>query len=91
VIVQEHADGRLGAEMAAIVAERAMLDLRAPVERVTGYDVAFPYWRLEDVYLPSAERVADAVRRNAGVLKCSMSSGCRISAKEWPRAKSPSG
>jgi pyruvate/2-oxoglutarate/acetoin dehydrogenase E1 component len=40
-----------------------MLDLHAPIERVTGYDVAFPYWRLEDVYLPSSERVAAAVRR----------------------------
>jgi pyruvate/2-oxoglutarate/acetoin dehydrogenase E1 component len=64
VIVQEAPrTAGFGAEMAAIVAERAMLDLRAPVERVTGYDVAFPYWRLEDVYLPSAERVAAAVRR----------------------------
>jgi pyruvate/2-oxoglutarate/acetoin dehydrogenase E1 component len=64
VIVQE-APRTCGfaAELAAIVAEKAMLDLRAPIERVTGYDVAFPYWRLEDVYLPSAERVVDAVRR----------------------------
>lgn len=52
-----------GAELAAIIAERAMLDLVAPIERVTGYDVAFPYWRLEDVYIPSIERVAAAVRR----------------------------
>ena len=51
------------AEIAAIVAEKALLDLHAPVERVTGYDVAFPYWRLEHVYLPSSERVAAAVRR----------------------------
>jgi pyruvate/2-oxoglutarate/acetoin dehydrogenase E1 component len=64
VIVQE-APRTCGfaAELAAIIAEQAMLDLHAPVERVTGYDVAFPYWRLEDVYLPSAERVAAAVRR----------------------------
>jgi pyruvate dehydrogenase E1 component beta subunit len=51
------------AEIAAIVAERALLELHAPVQRVTGYDVAFPYWRLEDVYLPSRDRVAAAVRR----------------------------
>ncbi len=64
VIVQEAPrTAGFGAELAAIVAERAMLDLHAPVERVTGYDVAFPYWRLEDVYLPSSERVAAAVRR----------------------------
>jgi pyruvate dehydrogenase E1 component beta subunit len=64
VIVQEAPrTAGFGAEVAAIVAERALLDLHAPVERVTGYDVPFPHWRLEDVYLPSPERVASAVRR----------------------------
>ena len=51
------------AELAAIVAEKAILDLRAPVLRVTGYDVPYPYWQLEDAYLPSVARVVDAVRR----------------------------
>jgi pyruvate dehydrogenase E1 component beta subunit len=64
VIVQEAPrTAGFGAELAAIVAEHAMLDLQAPIERVTGYDVAFPHWRLEDVYLPSIDRVAAAVRR----------------------------
>jgi pyruvate dehydrogenase E1 component beta subunit len=64
VIVQEAPrTAGFGAELAAIVAEQAMLDLHAPVKRVTGYDVAFPYWRLEDVYIPSTERVAAAVRQ----------------------------
>jgi pyruvate dehydrogenase E1 component beta subunit len=64
VIVQEAPrTAGFGAEVAAIVAERALLDLHAPVERVTGYDVPFPHWRLEDVYLPSPDRVASAVRR----------------------------
>jgi len=51
-----------GAELAALVAEKALLDLQAPVLRVTGYDVPYPYWQLEDVYVPSVERVAAAVR-----------------------------
>src|SRR5690242_11117908 len=51
------------AEVAAIVAEKAILDLRGPVLRVTGYDVPYPYWTIEDAYLPSAARVADAARR----------------------------
>jgi pyruvate dehydrogenase E1 component beta subunit len=64
VIVQEAPrTAGFAAEIAAVVAEHALLDLHAPVERVTGYDVAFPYWRLEHVYLPSIERVAAAVRR----------------------------
>jgi pyruvate/2-oxoglutarate/acetoin dehydrogenase E1 component len=51
-----------GAELAALVAEKALLDLQAPVLRVTGYDVPYPYWQLEDLYVPSVERVSDAVR-----------------------------
>jgi pyruvate/2-oxoglutarate/acetoin dehydrogenase E1 component len=64
VIVQE-APRTCGfaAELAAILAEKAILDLRGPVLRVTGYDVPYPYWQIEDAYLPSAERVAAAARR----------------------------
>jgi pyruvate dehydrogenase E1 component beta subunit len=51
------------AELAAILAEKAILDLQAPVLRVTGYDVPYPYWTIEDAYMPSVERVVDAVRR----------------------------
>jgi pyruvate dehydrogenase E1 component beta subunit len=49
--------------VAAILAEKAILELRGPVLRVTGYDVPYPYWQLEDYYMPSPERVADAARR----------------------------
>lgn len=51
------------AEVAAVLAEKAIFDLRGPVVRVTGYDVPYPYWQIEDAYMPSVERVADAVRR----------------------------
>jgi pyruvate/2-oxoglutarate/acetoin dehydrogenase E1 component len=51
------------AEVAAVLAERAILDLRGPVLRVTGYDVPYPYWQLEDAYMPSVARVVDAARR----------------------------
>jgi pyruvate/2-oxoglutarate/acetoin dehydrogenase E1 component len=64
VIVQE-APRTCGfaAELAAILAEKAILDLRGPVLRVTGYDVPYPYWQIEDAYMPSSERVVAAVRR----------------------------
>ena len=52
-----------GAELAAILAEKAILDLHGPVLRVTGFDVPYPYWQLEDWYMPSPARVVDAVRR----------------------------
>jgi pyruvate/2-oxoglutarate/acetoin dehydrogenase E1 component len=64
VIVQEAPrTAGFGAEIAAILAEKAILDLRGPVLRVTGYDVPYPYWQIEDAYMPSVPRVADAVRR----------------------------
>ena len=52
-----------GAEVAAVLAEKAILHLQGPVVRVTGYDVPYPYWRIEDAYMPSVERVVDAARR----------------------------
>ena len=51
------------AEVAAVLAERAIFDLRGPVIRVTGYDVPYPYWQIEDAYMPSVERVTAAVRK----------------------------
>ncbi|MEO8671251.1 MAG: alpha-ketoacid dehydrogenase subunit beta [Tahibacter sp.] len=52
-----------GAEIAARLAEHAMYDLVAPVERVTGYDTHIPLFRLEMKYLPSVERIVAAVKR----------------------------
>ena len=64
VIVQEAPrTAGYAAELAAILAEKAILDLRAPVVRVTGYDVPFPFWSIEDAYLPSAERIGEAIDR----------------------------
>jgi pyruvate/2-oxoglutarate/acetoin dehydrogenase E1 component len=64
VIVQEAPrTAGYGAELAAILAEKAILDLHGPVLRVTGYDVPYPYWQIEDAYMPSVERVVDAARK----------------------------
>ena len=52
-----------GAEIAACLAERGLLSLLAPVERVTGYDTVMPLYRLEDRYMTSAEAVLAAARR----------------------------
>ncbi len=52
-----------GAEVAAQLAEKAMYDLVAPVERVTGYDTHIPLFRLEMKYLPSVEKIIAATKR----------------------------
>jgi pyruvate dehydrogenase E1 component beta subunit len=64
VVVQEAPRfAGVGAEIAAVLAEKAILDLHGPVLRVTGFDVPFPYWKIEEAYLPSAERVLQAARK----------------------------
>jgi pyruvate dehydrogenase E1 component beta subunit len=68
VVVVQEAPRTCGfaAEVAAVLAEKAIYDLQGPVLRVTGYDVPYPYWQIEDAYMPSVARVADAVRRLLG-------------------------
>ena len=51
-----------GAELAATIAEKAILNLEGPILRVTGFDTPFPY-TLEHEYLPDADRILDAVER----------------------------
>jgi 2-oxoisovalerate dehydrogenase E1 component beta subunit len=63
VIVHEAARScGVGAEVAAIVAEKGLYDLKAPIRRVTGYDVVMPLFRREMDYMPSVSKIADAVR-----------------------------
>ena len=54
-----------GAELAALIQDKAFLHLKAPVGRVTGFDTPFPY-ALEKVYSPDARRTLDAIRAAVG-------------------------
>ena len=64
VIVHEAArTGGFGAEIAALIAERGLLSLLAPVIRVTGYDTVIPLPRLERYYMPSVARIVAAARK----------------------------
>lgn len=63
VIVHEAArTGGIGADISAQVAEQGLLFLKAPVQRVTGYDTTVPYPRLEKYYLPSEKQILKAVQ-----------------------------
>jgi 2-oxoisovalerate dehydrogenase E1 component beta subunit len=64
VIVHEAArTGGFGAEIAAFLAERALLSLLAPPARITGYDTVIPLPRLEQHYMPSIGRIVAAARK----------------------------
>ena len=52
----------MGAEVVARIVEEAFDHLEAPVLRVTGPDVPYPPAALEQHYLPSVERIAEAAR-----------------------------
>jgi pyruvate dehydrogenase E1 component beta subunit len=52
-------------ELSAIVAEKAIDVMEAPIKRVAGFDVPFPY-TLEHVYMPHAQRVLRAVEEVMG-------------------------
>jgi pyruvate dehydrogenase E1 component beta subunit len=53
----------LGAEVASLITEQCFKILRAPVERVTGFDVPYPSGDLEDEYIPNIDRILYGVQR----------------------------
>ena len=53
--------GGLAGEITAILQEEALLYQEAPIGRVTGFDVPYPLYALEDYYLPSAARIEEGI------------------------------
>jgi len=54
----------MGAEIAARVQEQLFYFLEAPVFRVTGFDTPYPPSRVEELWLPTVDRVIAAVRES---------------------------
>ncbi|MBI4060556.1 MAG: alpha-ketoacid dehydrogenase subunit beta [Elusimicrobia bacterium] len=55
--------GSWAAELSALIAERGLLRLLAPVARVGGWDIRMPLFRLEQYYVPDADRLVMAARK----------------------------
>ena len=103
VIVQEAPrTAGFGAELAAILAEKAILDLRGPVLRVTGFDVPYPYWKIEDATCrrssassmpPGSSSSSEPSAHGSGSSAASRATGCatrrRGDAMKWddPRVR----
>jgi 2-oxoisovalerate dehydrogenase E1 component beta subunit len=63
IVHEDSKRGGVGAELAAILAEKSIFDLEAPVLRVAAPDMPSPYSPpLEKLYLPNAGDVAEAAR-----------------------------
>ena len=54
--------GGLAGEITATIQEEALYHQEAPVARVTGFDVPYPLYALEDYYMPEHARIEDAIR-----------------------------
>ena len=57
----------VGAEIAALLAEE-FYSLKAPVARVTGFDITMPYSKLEKKAMPSTQHIIQAAKKTLGVL-----------------------
>lgn len=55
-----------GSEVVATINDKVLMHLEAPVARVTGYDVVTPYFGRENLYIPSAARIARAIEGTVG-------------------------
>jgi pyruvate dehydrogenase E1 component beta subunit len=66
LVVAQEASGfvSVGSEIAATLAEKAFYALEAPVLRVSGFDTPFPPAAVETHFLPSPDRVLEAVDRS---------------------------
>ena len=53
----------LGAEIAQLITQSCFATLKAPVERVTGFDVPYPSGDLEDEYIPNIDRILFGIQR----------------------------
>jgi len=62
-VTESHRTLGVASELAAIIQERALYSLLAPVERVTGWDTVVPLKRTEHHYIPDTDRIVAAARR----------------------------
>ncbi|MGD0919964.1 MAG: alpha-ketoacid dehydrogenase subunit beta [Thermodesulfobacteriota bacterium] len=53
----------MGAEIIALINEKALLSLQAPIERVTGFDIPVPLMKSEHYDLPNPQRIILAVKK----------------------------
>jgi len=55
----------MAAELASAIQEECFLHLKAPVQRVCGFDTVMPYYKLELDYLPDANRISKGILETA--------------------------
>ncbi len=61
VVHEAHKTAGMGAEIISIINEEALVYLKAPVKRVTGFDVPVPQFSIEDDFLPTGDRIKQGI------------------------------
>lgn len=61
IVYEAPISGGFGSEIAAQLANDGLLSLMAPVKQVAGFDTPMPLARMERAYIPSVERILEAV------------------------------
>jgi pyruvate dehydrogenase E1 component beta subunit len=61
VVHEAHKTAGLGAEIISLINDEALFYLKAPIKRVTGFDIPVPQFSVEDDYLPTIERVKQGI------------------------------
>ncbi len=57
VVSEEPRTASMASEISAIVSEEAILSLKSPIKRITGFDIPYPLYQHEDVYMPNKEDI----------------------------------
>jgi pyruvate dehydrogenase E1 component beta subunit len=67
VVDESHPRCNMAADISALICQEAFSDLKAPIKMVTGYHCPVPFSpALEDLYIPSADKIAAAARAVMG-------------------------
>ncbi|GIN87271.1 2-oxoisovalerate dehydrogenase subunit beta [Heyndrickxia sporothermodurans] len=65
IIHEAHATSGLGADIISLIQDTSFLHLKAPIQRVTGFDVPVPFYTLEKHYLPNENRILESIKKAA--------------------------
>lgn len=63
IITEEPKSFGVAAEIMATIQEKALMSLKAPVNRVTGFDAIMPLLETEDLYIPTKERIINGIEK----------------------------
>lgn len=63
IIHEAHATSGLGADIISLIQDTSFLYLKAPIQRVTGFDVPVPFYTLEKHYLPNENRILESIKK----------------------------